>query len=98
VRRREQQVTQKFGFKRGKIVDFAAKPRVRSSSSPSSMLFYVLGNGKAVMYRVATEARVRGGAQSVSRPGCHGARPQSRRPDLPIRWRRPGTRWRRAIY
>jgi len=44
------------GFKRGKIVDFASKLPAGSIvvKTKERALYYVLGNGKAVKYRVAT--------------------------------------------
>lgn len=44
------------GFKRGKIVDFASKLPVGSIvvKTKEHALYYILGNGKAVKYKVAT--------------------------------------------
>jgi lipoprotein-anchoring transpeptidase ErfK/SrfK len=48
--------TENYGFKRGKIVDFATEKPAGSViiSTKRKALYYVLGNGKAVKYRVAT--------------------------------------------
>ena len=44
------------GFKRGKIVDFATRAEQGSIiiNTKQNRLYFVLGNGKAAMYRVAT--------------------------------------------
>lgn len=48
-----------YGFKRGKIVDFSTDRPAGSViiSTKKHALYYVLGNGKAVKYRVATAKR-----------------------------------------
>jgi lipoprotein-anchoring transpeptidase ErfK/SrfK len=50
------QPTGNYGFKRGKIVDFTTDNPAGSViiSTSKHVLFYILGNGKAVKYRVAT--------------------------------------------
>lgn len=50
---------QDYGFKRAKIVDFASKAAPGSIviNTKQNRLYYVLGNGKAAMYRVATAKR-----------------------------------------
>ena len=87
-----QQVTQKFGFKRGRIVDFATVKPVGSVIivTQQHALYYVLGNGKAVMYRVATVKRGfewKGAHKVSSKAKWPSWRPPSemrqRRPDLP---------------
>ena len=47
---------QDYGFKRGTLVDFASAKPTGSIIivSKTNRLYYVLGNGKAVMFRVAT--------------------------------------------
>jgi lipoprotein-anchoring transpeptidase ErfK/SrfK len=51
-----QDAAQASDFRRGKIVDFASAAKQGSIiiSTRQNRLYYVLGNGKAVMFRVAT--------------------------------------------
>jgi lipoprotein-anchoring transpeptidase ErfK/SrfK len=84
--------TQMPQFKRGQIVNFATKQKPGSIVivTKERALYYVLGNGKAVKYRVATAKRGfewRGTNQVSSKVKWPDWRPpatmRKRRPDLP---------------
>ena len=80
------------GFKRGKLVDFeaAASPGDIIINTRQNRLYYVLGDGQAVMYRVATAKRGfewKGSHQVSSKVKWPDWRPpaemRKRRPELP---------------
>jgi len=54
-----QDAAEDYGFKRGKVVDFetAAEEGSIFIYTKQNRLYYVLGNGKAMMFRVATAKR-----------------------------------------
>jgi lipoprotein-anchoring transpeptidase ErfK/SrfK len=75
------QKAENHGFKRGKIVDFSTDKPAGSViiSTKRKALYYVLGNGKAVKYRVATAKR------GFEWSGAHKVSSKTKWPD----WRPP---------
>ncbi len=55
----QQELAAEYGFNRGKVVDFASRAAEGDIiiNTKQNRLYYVLGNGKAVMFRVATAKR-----------------------------------------